>query len=292
MDHKKCLLCESSAIRTLKGFEAKGLLKCTSCGFVFMASIPSKEELDKHYGTYSYGSREYISPVTIASYNKLLDEFEPYRRLNRMLDVGCGRGWFLMEARKRGWSVFGSEYSSTAVDICRANDINMKEGALTADCFDEGFDVITSFEVIEHINNPNVELDLITRFLRPGGLFYCTTPNFNSMQRYLTGARYNIIGYPEHLSYYTKRTLKYLARRHGLRVQRFLVTGLSINSLRKSIAKKGSSMNAAQAFGNDEAIRKKMEETFYLKWIKNAINFFLTLTGFGMTLKVYLRKEK
>jgi 2-polyprenyl-3-methyl-5-hydroxy-6-metoxy-1,4-benzoquinol methylase len=61
----------------------------------------------------------------------------------------------------------------------------MKEGALSVSMFEENyFDVITSFEVMEHLNNPHVELRAISRLLRPGGLFYCTTPNFNSAMRY------------------------------------------------------------------------------------------------------------
>ncbi len=72
----------------------------------------------------------------------------------------------------------------------------------------ESFDVITSFEVIEHINNPSEELNTFNRLLRKKGLVYVTTPNFNSLLRYRFKAAYDVICYPEHLSYYTKSTIK------------------------------------------------------------------------------------
>ncbi len=120
-----------------------------------------------------------MSPLTIESYNVLLDEFEKYRKTNKILDVGCGRGFFLTQAKKRGWEVYGTEYSPKAVELCASNGIDMKTGKLSTDLFNiKDFDIITSFEVLEHINNPNEELKHINNLLRKGGLFYCTTPKF------------------------------------------------------------------------------------------------------------------
>ncbi|MCH8330091.1 MAG: hypothetical protein IH946_01715, partial [Bacteroidetes bacterium] len=78
------------------------MIKCKDCGFVFMEKIPTLEELNAHYENYSYDSEGYLSPLTIKSYNLLLDEFEKYRKTNKLLDVGCGRGWFLQEAKITG----------------------------------------------------------------------------------------------------------------------------------------------------------------------------------------------
>ena len=184
-EHQNCLICEESNLEKFKGYFPKHpLVSCKNCGFVFMSQIPSLNELDKYYSSYSYENGGYLSPLTIKSYQTLLDEFEKYRVSNRILDVGCGRGWFLEEAKKRGWEVFGTEYSSTAVNLCESKGILMKSGKLDPKSFDttKEFDVITSFEVLEHINNPIEELQNIKKLLRKGGLFYCTTPNFNSFE--------------------------------------------------------------------------------------------------------------
>ena len=254
-----------------------------------MERIPTEEELDNHYSTYSYASDRYLSDITIKSYNALLNSFERYRENNRILDVGCGRGWFLEEARKRGWAVYGTEYSKKAIEICESKGIRMKEGKLDSTSFDtKEFDVVTSFEVIEHINNPNEELNHINLLLRSGGFFYCTTPNFNSIMRYYLKSDYNIIEYPEHLSYYTKTTLNNAAVRNGFDIVKVLSTGLSITRIKTS--KKISSEKLASENSSDELLRQKINKKWYLNLTKHLTNKILTATSLGMTLKGYYVK--
>ncbi len=159
-----------------------------------MRRDPTEQELHSYYDDYGYTSIEFISPITIAAYHRLLDEFEPLRKTGNLLDVGCGAGAFLIEAGKRGWNVHGTEYSKNAVKLCQEQGITMKEGALDRAQF-EGieFDVITSFEVLEHLNEFHEELGHVKGLLRKGGLFYCTTPNWNALQRFKLKADYNII---------------------------------------------------------------------------------------------------
>jgi 2-polyprenyl-3-methyl-5-hydroxy-6-metoxy-1,4-benzoquinol methylase len=267
-----------------------------------MENIPSLEELNNHYGKYSYEGEAYLSPLTIKSYHVTLDEFEKYRKTNKLLDVGCGRGWFLQEAKKRGWEVHGTEYSETGKELCESQGIKMKLGQLSADTFPmEEFDVITSFEVIEHINNPIEEISNINTFLRKGGLFYCTTPNFNSLMRLYLKESYNVITYPEHLSYYTKKTLNKLIESHGFSVFKFLSTGVSITRLRTS--KPISEIVSKDPFNGvsqekiiakdsaDEILRRKISDKKYLGYLKVLANYMLTVFGLGLTLKGYYIKK-
>ena len=179
MYHNYCIVCSSGRLEDLEGYSKNYLTKCSDCGFVFAKRIPSERELVEHYD--QYGRNDYLSPITIKRYNEILDQFEPYRKTNKLLDVGCGIGYFLEVAKKRGWEVYGTEYTDEAMRICSDKGIEMSHGALEDDTFDSGtFDIITSFEVIEHINNPAEDAQYIHKFLRKGGLFYLTTPNFNS----------------------------------------------------------------------------------------------------------------
>lgn len=288
--HQKCLVCNSNHLKPLGNYHQKhGLVKCGSCGFVFMENIPSQDELNDYYSKYSYADDTYLSPITIKVYNELLDEFEQYRKHGKILDVGCGRGWFLQEAKKRGWEVYGTEYSETGYQRCVADGINMQLGQLQADSFNsEEFDVITSFEVIEHINNPMEELGHITKFLRSGGLFYCTTPNFNSLNRYYLKEDFNIIVYPEHLAYFTRKTLSDAAKRSGLKRIKFLSTGISITRIKTS--KNTADEQIIEESNSDEQLRQKIEQKWYLAVAKSGINGVLTLFNWGMTLKGYYIK--
>ena len=289
-NHKRCFVCGSEELKKLKGYyEKHQLVKCKTCSFVLNEKIPSLEVLAAHYGQYSYGSAGYLSPITIKSYNILLDEFEKYRQSGRILDVGCGRGWFLIEARKRGWEVYGTEYSEKAVELCENSGIQMKKGALNPNDFDtKDFDVVTSFEVIEHINNPNEDMSNIHKLLRKGGLFYCTTPNFNSIMRYYLKDSYNVIDYPEHLSYYTKKTLTKVMEKHNFRKVKFLSTGISITRIKKS--KKKSDEKFVSKTSSDEKLRENIDSKRSLQLVKSIVNKTLTWTNSGMTLKGYFEK--
>lgn len=294
--NNKCLVCESKKLSKLPDYyEKNGLIKCDDCGFVFMEKIPTLQDLSEYYKDYSYAGQIYKSEITVKSYNALLDEFEKYRKTNKILDVGCGRGWFLEEAQKRGWEVFGTEYSEAAISLCKSNGLdNIKAGKLDPKSFSSAdFDVITSFEVFEHINNPNEEIQNINQLLRKGGLFYCTTPNFNSLMRYYLKTDYNVIVYPEHLSYYTKKTLNKLAFQNGFKLLKFQTTGISLNRLKDS-DKTNIQENTeiiSRKESSDEKLRENIEKKWYLGFAKTMANKLMTITSTGMTLKGYYIKE-
>ena len=283
--HTHCLICKSSRLEDLKDYQKDYLCKCKDCGFVFARVQPTQEQLIAHYE--GYGRNDYLSPVTIKRYREILQSFEPARKTNRLLDVGCGIGYFLEEAIKMGWEVYGTEYTDKAIEICSAKGIHMHQGALDPNHYEpESFDIITSFEVIEHIDNPREEIKNITSILRKGGYFYVTTPNFNSLLRYYLKGDYNIIDWPEHLSYYTPSTLKKLMQDHGLKKVFIQTTGLSLTRLKTS---QGAQDSAEPAFiaadTKDEKIRRRFEENLLLGLIKKTINKILTITGKGDALK-------
>jgi 2-polyprenyl-3-methyl-5-hydroxy-6-metoxy-1,4-benzoquinol methylase len=287
--HTSCFVCNSLNISALKGYERHDLVKCRECSFVFMRAIPTLAELENHYSTYSYGGEKFLSPVTVKSYNIILDEFEKYRKNNRILDVGCGVGFFLEQAKNRGWDVYGTEYSNKAIEICREKGIDMKEGVLVSGNFDiADFDVITSFEVIEHINNPVDEIKEVKKLLRKGGLFYCTTPNFNSLLRFYLKETYDIINYPEHLSYYTGKTLSSLLQNAGFKKKKILTTGLSLTMLKNSRGKVKEKRISEHS--SDEKLRNDIEKKWYLGVAKKMVNGMLTVTSSGMALKGYFEK--
>jgi len=280
--HKNCILCASVSLKNLKGYEEHYLVKCQSCKFVFCEPIPTERELEKHYE--NYGRNDYLSLLTIKRYHEILDSFEPYRKTNKLIDVGCGIGYFLEEAKKRGWEVYGTEFTDEAIEICSKKGIKMNKGVLNPNNYDsQEFDVITSFEVIEHINNPQEELANFYKILRKGGLVYCTTPNFNSLLRYRLKEKYNVLCYPEHLSYYTPKTLKYVFEKEGFRTKNIKATGISLTRLKTS--KATSNQELISQTSDDEVMRNKLETSVILKSVKIFLNWNLTFFGVGDALK-------
>ena len=288
MLQSKCLICESNNIRRMEGYHSPQLLKCGHCGFVFCEEVPSVDALTSYYAT--YGAEHYLSPITTARYNEWLDKFEKYRNTGNILDIGCGSGFFLAEAKKRGWNVFGTEYSDVHVERCRSTGINMWKGGVEAFMFPGiEFDIITSIEVIEHINNPLHEMQIISSKLRSGGLFYCTTPNFNALSRFLLGPKYNIISYPEHLSYYTRSTLNKLCAGFQLKKLKSETTGISITRFNQSNGKTDQAVISATS--DDELIRNRIEGSALLRLLKRLVNSLLQITGLGYSLKAWFIKQ-
>jgi 2-polyprenyl-3-methyl-5-hydroxy-6-metoxy-1,4-benzoquinol methylase len=286
-EHTHCLICHTAQLQMLRGFNQVPLAKCKKCGFVFCKNIPSADTLNEYYK--HYGKTDFISPITIKRYNEWLDKFEKYRKHNTLLDIGCGNGFLLEQAKQRGWKVYGTEYSTQLVQVCEAKGITMYHGALSTNTFaDLEFDVITSIEVIEHINNPLEEMQHISRMLRTGGLFFCTTPNFNALSRYYLKDKYNIISYPEHLSYYTPKTLKYLMQKFHLQPAHVETTGISITRFNQSTHKRAQAVVSATS--DDELLREKIETRWYLKLAKQILNGMFQITGTGYSLKGWFEK--
>lgn len=279
-----CPLCESEQHKPIKGYEKDSLHRCGSCGFVFSGRMPSKEELDVHYSNYSYGGAYYDSPITLKRYHELLDKFEKYRKTNKLLDVGCGNGGFLQVAKERNWDCLGIEYSQQAVQNCKTKGLNVLQGSLgdyTGAFLD--YDVVTSFEVMEHLQWPSVEIKNIHKVLRKGGLAYVTTPNFNSIMRYYLKDKYDALAYPEHLMYFTARTLKSAFVSRGFYSLKSETTGISINRFLNS---KGSHKeNPYRAGSRDENLREATESNWVMKVLKRIINGILNFTRLGLSLK-------
>lgn len=286
--HNKCLITSCEDLFELKGYEAAYLVKSKSSGFVFCSKIPTDEEILNHYTNYpiGYGAD---SAITIIRINEVLDGFEKFRKTNKMLDVGCGPGLFLIEAKKRGWDVYGTEFTDNQLEYLNNKGINTLKGKLSNDSFEnELFDVIISSEVIEHINNPTEEMQHFHRLLRKRGLVYITTPNFNAIERFLLKGNYNIIEYPEHLCYYTPKTIDLLLSQYGFKKLKITTTGISIARIKKSIKRKNN--ESAEHVSSDESLREQLEFG-YKRYIKLFINGLLNLFRIGNSLKVWYVKE-
>jgi 2-polyprenyl-3-methyl-5-hydroxy-6-metoxy-1,4-benzoquinol methylase len=280
-----CPLCASDTLKELKGYSSAFLTQCARCGFVFSGRKATDQELQEHYSKYNRASA--ISGITIKRYRELLDMLESFRKTGNLLDVGCGDGHFLAVAKERGWKVHGTEYTRAAVSICEAKGIIMYQGSLPSAPFGPTeFDVITSFEVIEHIQHPQEEARAMFLLLRPGGACYLTTPNFNSVSRRLMGPRWNVIEYPEHLGYFTRSSLKRLFVDCGFRYLKSSSTGFSLDR-----ARAGWSSRTAKT-GMDESIRQSMERNSAISGLKRLANYLLNITSAGDSLKAFFLKPQ
>jgi len=140
-----------------------------------------------------------------------------------VLDVGCFQGHLLWSAREMGWKVTGTEISEAAASHARQEwNLDVRVGRLEElHLPTNGFDAVTLVDVIEHVPDPRRTLTEVHRVLRPGGVLYVWTPNFDSLTRRVARKRWGAVIFPWHLYYFTPRTL----------VQMLTATGFSTAEL-------------------------------------------------------------
>jgi 2-polyprenyl-3-methyl-5-hydroxy-6-metoxy-1,4-benzoquinol methylase len=153
----------------------------------------------------------------------------PLERLHappgKLLDVGAYTGVFVELATQHGWDAWGVEPSHWAVEQARQRGLNMIEGPLgSSDITHESFDVVTMWDVIEHLNDPFTEIQQASRLLKPGGLLVVHTMDICSRFARLMGRRWPWL-MEMHIYYFSRQTLSAMLERAGFRVIRAVPQG-------------------------------------------------------------------
>jgi len=150
---------------------------------------------------------------------RLLAKFERFRKTGYLLDVGCFKGFFLYSASQRGWKTLGTEVSEPATRFAREEleqQVDIGD-LLHMSRFDQlDFDVLTLFDVIEHLSRPCLYLQKAHDLLRKGGLLYMETPNFNALPRFALGKKWTIFN-SLHRYYFTPSTMARILQKVGFK---------------------------------------------------------------------------
>jgi 2-polyprenyl-3-methyl-5-hydroxy-6-metoxy-1,4-benzoquinol methylase len=192
------------------------LLACVECGSVQQPVLPAGAELHDLYRDMTdeaYLGEEAGRRATGA---RLLDLVGPFVRGGRLLDVGCGPGLLLDEARRRGYETLGLELSRASAEHARdALGLDVRELALEDFADDDGFDVVVLADVIEHLDDPVAGIARCAALLRPGGVLCVVTPDPSSATARAAGRRW--WGFvPAHTCLLPRRTLRELLAAAGL----------------------------------------------------------------------------
>lgn len=137
---------------------------------------------------------------------------------NRLLDVGCGNGEFLLRARSQGWDVTGLDLDEAALSHAKAAGLNVIRGDTTDAAFElAGFDAITCHQVIEHSHEPLEFLKTLHGWLRPGGTLWIGTPNIAADLHRRFGRDWYPLHPPQHLTVFHPEALIRLMQHAGFR---------------------------------------------------------------------------
>lgn len=226
-----CNACGHDRFRALLRKDGYDLVRCAACGLICVANPPTDEERAR---IYSFESGYHVSldadRASVAFHTREaasnLRMLRRHARGGRLLDIGCSTGLFLAAARGIGWTGQGLEYSPDSSRIARElHGLDVRTGELRPDTFaPESFDVVTLWDVIEHLPDPHATLRLIWRVMAPGGLLILKTPNADGLYPRASlrlAARLGFWGHaepPGHLYQFSVRTLTRMAERAGFSV--------------------------------------------------------------------------
>jgi SAM-dependent methyltransferase len=191
------------------------LNRCRCCGLIYLS--PRPRDLEPYYGGGYVSHRQGAASSPLAQLRAALQRHSMVayarrhsaRKQGRALDVGCGPGVFLAALRGAGWDVWGVEPGAQAAAAARrALGPQIFHGTLDgAELPQRAFDLVTMWDVIEHLPDPGATLRKLGELLAPGGVLLIQTPRWGCPESRLFGAVWSGLDCPRHLAVFSGGTL-------------------------------------------------------------------------------------
>ena len=196
------------------------IVQCQSCDMIYAHPQPNEADLETEYGEIEV--REYMSELP-GRERQFADNFQLVERFalrGRLLDVGCFTGVSLAVAQRRGWQAAGLEPSQLGRKMAFEHfGLEVWSGILPSpDLPPESFDVVTLWDVIEHVPDPGAVVRECWRLLRPGGVLGLGTPDIGSPLAQMMGGRWMWL-IRIHFHYFSRTTMSRLLVDSGFMVK-------------------------------------------------------------------------
>jgi 2-polyprenyl-3-methyl-5-hydroxy-6-metoxy-1,4-benzoquinol methylase len=202
------------------------LVRCAHCTCVWLAAPPAPAEMSFHYGEDYHDaivkSGESSAAVRWGQPRELISKF---KQGGNILDIGCSSGGFLSTLNTANWKLHGIEIAPETAEKARlATGAEIFTGEATRAPFEpNSFDVITSFDVLEHVYDPSRFLGKVLEWLKPGGIYYVALPNIDSWESHWFGSYWYGLELPRHLFHFSPKSLAFVTKALGFE-QEFIIT--------------------------------------------------------------------
>lgn len=228
-----CVSCGQTSFTRRLMLEPYAYVACRECGLIRLDPLPSEEQASRLYAREYFeegawgGYRGYDADATLHQRNArrrltLVEAHAPRTSQTgrRIIDVGCGTGYVLLEARNSGWHTVGVDVSPWVRETAGSRGIRV-ERSLEAVSDEEASpaDVVTFFQSLEHMPRPDMALRQARERLRPGGIVVLETWDTESRIARLMGRHWQQATPPSVLYLFGRRTLTRLLQATGFRVR-------------------------------------------------------------------------
>lgn len=220
-----CGFCKQKDFSLLYVKDDYRIVRCNSCKVQFRVPQPSHEELREIYANYYHPWKvehevaEIVQASKTKTFERRLQEIQKYVRRGRILDVGCAAGYFLECAQNKGFEPYGVEVSESFFkEAHRTFGDGIYQGTIQEmPCENNFFDVITMFDLLEHVKDPVSTLRRCRQILMPNGIIAAVLPNTSSLTATLM--RKNWMHYKdEHLFYFSRKNISALLKQESFDV--------------------------------------------------------------------------
>lgn len=210
--------------------EVFSIVECNYCGFRFTNNFPSEEIIGKYYDSPEYISHSdsekglinrlyhFLRKKMILKKINLVASYAPVNPI-RLLDIGCGTGYFLNAAQKRGWIVTGIEKDDKARQsaIIRTG-LTINDESSLWEIENASFNVVTLWHVLEHLEKLNDTVSKIKDIITPEGTVVLALPNHKSFDAKFYKKEWAAYDIPRHLWHFSPDTVDKLLAKHQLTV--------------------------------------------------------------------------
>ncbi len=193
------------------------LVRCKKCALVYVSPRPQQQAIEHAYEEVDNSTYIEQGEERIQTFSRSLQWLEKAgARKGKLLDIGCAGGFFVKAAKNAGWEAEGIEISKHLCEFGREKlGVKITQGTLDKVSLpDHAFDVITFWDVLEHVADPSDSLQRVCRLLKPGGYLLVNYPDYDSLFARLLGRRWWFL-IDVHIYYFTPHTLTKLLKKFG-----------------------------------------------------------------------------
>jgi SAM-dependent methyltransferase len=301
-----CPLCGSSGgqlwLRTPDRFHGRheqyALLRCPACSLVWLSNPPRQEDMNQHY-TEAYdrliSASGQNSPIRWVHRKAAL---APYKQSGSILDLGCSSGAFLQSLPAADWQLYGIEMSAeSAKEAQQKTGANVFVGEIDQAGFPPAsFDVITCFDVLEHLYEPRRVMAKVAEWLKPGGIFYVLVPNIDSAEARIFGTYWHGLELPRHLFHYSPASLTFLAESAGLsqvslETRRNPAVGTSLRYVWDDVFRAGGIERTPAAYRHEPSLPWRAARKFVRMTVLRLLLAIAPLAGEGESIHAIFAKN-
>jgi SAM-dependent methyltransferase len=273
-------------------------MRCPNCSLVWLSDPPTPEQMHLHYTDAYHKLISAAGDAVEFRWGFRKRAINQYKQSGALLDMGCSSGAFLEFIRSESWKLCGIEMSADGAKMAEARSgAQVFVGSiLDANFPPQSFDVITCFDVLEHLYEPRKIMARVSEWLKPGGIFYVLVPNIDSAEGRVFGSYWHGLELPRHLFHYSPASLKFLAQSAGLQAvsletRRNPAVGTSLRYVGDDLFRSVGIQRTAVAYRGEASLPWRAARKVVRMTVLRSLLAMAPLVGGGESIHAVFSKE-